>query len=94
MSRVALSDRLICADETEAEVLRRHLDAHIQASRAEPGCLRFEPSATDDPLIWQVSELFADAAAFDAHKARTAARPWAEATRTIRRDISMTTVGD
>ncbi len=92
MSRIALSGRLICADEVEAEVLRRNLDAHIIASRAEPGCLRFDITATDDPLIWQVSELFADAAAFEAHKARTAASPWAEATRAIRRDITVTPV--
>lgn len=89
MSRIALSGRLICADEIEAEVLKRHLGAHIQASRAEPGCLRFDIAPTDDPLVWQVDELFAGQAAFDAHKARTAASPWAEATRAIRRDISL-----
>ncbi len=94
MTRIALSGRLICADEAEAEVLTRHLDDHIQASRAEPGCLRFDITPTKDALIWQVDELFADQTAFDAHKARTAASPWAEATKQIRRDISLRTAAE
>jgi quinol monooxygenase YgiN len=94
MPRIALSGRLICADDAQAGVLERHLNAHIRASRAEPGCLRFEITPTEDALIWRVDELFADQAAFDAHKARTAASPWAEATKEIRRDISLRTADE
>lgn len=94
MPRIAISGRLICADETELAALRQHLPDHIRLSRAEPGCLRFDITPSDDPMIWKVSELFADEAGFEAHKARTAASPWAEATRNIRRDITATPADD
>jgi quinol monooxygenase YgiN len=94
MPRIAISGRLICADDIELAALRQHLPHHISLSRAEPGCLRFDITPTDDPLIWQVTELFADQAAFEAHKARTADSPWAAATRSIRRDMKVAPAED
>ena len=42
---------------------------------------------TDDPLVWRVEELFRDAAALEAHRARTKASAWAAATSGIARQI-------
>ncbi len=94
MSRITVTGQLICADEAEAEVVVARVDEHIRLSRGEPGCLRFDITRSADPLIWDVSELYTEAAAFQAHKARTAASPWAEATRSIRRDITVAPAAD
>lgn len=73
---VELTGRLLCADPDEAAAVRRHLPEHVALTRAEPGCLRFEVEPTEDPLVWTVSELFVDRAAFEAHQARIRSSPW------------------
>ena len=87
---VTLTGRLICTTEAEAAGVRAHLPEHIRLTSAEPGCLRFDVVQTDDPLLWQVDETFADRAAFDAHQARTRASRWARETVGIRRDFRIT----
>jgi quinol monooxygenase YgiN len=87
---IHLSGRLICNDRAEAATVRRHLPRHIRLSRAEPGCLSFEVTTTDDPLCWQVTETFRDPAAFDAHQARTRASAWHAATAAITRTFTRT----
>ena len=64
----------------------RRLPEHVRLTRAEPGCLSFEVTPTDDPLAWRVEERFTDRAAFDAHQRRTRASAWGAATAAIRRD--------
>ena len=86
-SQVALSGQITCADMGQLMALLTHVEAHVAASRAEPGCLFFEIAQTDDPLVWRVEELFRDAAALEAHRARTKASPWAAATSGIPRQI-------
>ena len=86
-AQVALSGQLRCAGAAELMAVLAHLADHVRASRAEPGCLHFDIAQTNDPLVWQVEELFADEAALKAHKARTMASPWAAATAAIARDI-------
>ena len=86
---VRLSGRLICASEQEAEIVRRHLPAHIDLTRAEPGCISFEVSPTDDPLIWTVEEHFRDRASFGSHQERTRASAWGAATADIARDYEI-----
>jgi quinol monooxygenase YgiN len=49
-------------------------------------------SETDDPLIWEVEELFADRAAFDFHQQRTRASEWFTVTSAIPRDYEITTL--
>ncbi|UOA14670.1 hypothetical protein DSM109990_01477 [Sulfitobacter dubius] len=88
--RVALTGHLRCATPAEADRVRAGLDAHLRLTRAEPGCLRFDVTPTDDPLVWQVSELFTDRAAFDAHQTRAAASDWATLTAGITRDYQIT----
>lgn len=86
-SQVALSGQITCADMGQLMALLTHVEGHVAASRAEPGCLFFEIAQTDDPLVWRVEELFRDAAALEAHRARTKASPWAAATTDIPRQI-------
>lgn len=87
---ISLSGRLICANATEADLVRQHLPEHLRLTRAEPGCLSFQVTATDDPLIWQVAESFTDKAAFEAHQSRTRASAWHAATAHIRREYRLT----
>ncbi|UOA31648.1 hypothetical protein DSM110093_01419 [Sulfitobacter sp. DSM 110093] len=88
--KVVLSGHLRCATRAEADRVRAGLDAHLRLTRAEPGCLRFDVTPTDDPLVWQVTELFTDRTAFDAHQARAAASDWATLTAGITRDYQIT----
>lgn len=86
---IVLTGQLICTDEQQVEVVRTHLPEHIRLSRAEPGCLSFTVTQTDDPLIWQVDETFTDQAAFDAHQTRTKASAWFRASGHIQRRFSI-----
>ncbi|PWK62789.1 quinol monooxygenase YgiN [Roseicyclus mahoneyensis] len=87
---IHLSGRVICPNAETAARLAGLLPDHIRLTRAEPGCLSFEVTQSDDPLIWQVEERFADRAAFDAHQSRTAASGFAAATVGIMRDYKIT----
>lgn len=89
---VELTGRLVCGDLDEAAAVRRHLPEHVALTRAEPGCLRFEVEPTEDPLVWTVSELFVDRAAFDTHQARVRSSPWSEATSGVARDYVVESV--
>jgi quinol monooxygenase YgiN len=91
---IRLRGQLICMTEAESQAIRAHLPDHLALSRAEPGCLTFDVSPTDDPLIWEVMEAFRTREDFDAHQARTRASPWFAATRTILRDFRMEELGD
>lgn len=83
---VELVGHLVCAHEEQLRVVQRHVALHIELTRAEPGCVRFDVEQTDDPLVWAVSETFVDQAAFDAHQARAATSDWGRATAGIKRD--------
>ncbi len=83
----ALQGRLICADAAQMMTALSLLSDHADLSRAEPGCLRFDLWQDEDPLIWNLSELFVDADAFAAHQSRTADSDWGRASTAIRRDF-------
>jgi quinol monooxygenase YgiN len=91
---IRLRGQLICMTEDEAAAVRAHLDMHIRLTRAEAGCLTFDISPTDDPLVWEVMESFTDRDSFDAHQARTRDSAWFAATRGILRDFRMEELGD
>ena len=91
---VRLKGHLICMGPEEAAAVRAHREAHLALTRAEPGCLSFDILDTDDPLIFDVQEVFRDRPAFDAHQARTRASAWFEATRSILRDFRVEELGD
>ncbi len=80
------ADRL--ADVSEA------LPVHIELTRAEPGCISFEVTASETVEgRFDVAEVFVDQAAFDAHQTRTRASDWFKTTEGIPREFSIT-VGD
>ena len=70
---IALTGRLICADPAQLMTALTLLPDHVDQSRAEPGCLRFDLRQDEDPLVWHLSELFTDGEAFAAHQQRTKA---------------------
>jgi quinol monooxygenase YgiN len=84
---ITLTGQLICANATEAGIVREHLPEHVRLTRAEPGCLSFNVLPTADPLVWQVDESFTDLAAFEAHQTRTKASVWHKATAQVKRDF-------
>lgn len=84
--QVSLTGRLVCRDMAEMLAVLDHAQAHIDASRAEPGCLQFDLTQTDDPLVFAVAERFADADAYAAHQTRTRGSAWWSATADIARD--------
>lgn len=90
MSMIELNGTLICTDVSDVSIVERFLPKHVELSRDEPGCLRFEVTQTDDPLVWNVSEQFTDQASFDSHQARVKASEWGHATAHIQRDYTIT----
>ncbi len=68
------------------------LPSHVAASRAEPGCLRFQvtPDAKAGRLL--VEEEFDSRASFDAHQARMASSPWAQITKGLKRHYQITEI--
>jgi quinol monooxygenase YgiN len=76
----------------DIRVVETHLAEHLRLTRAEPGCISFDVTQTDNPLVWRVEELFADRAAFDFHQQRTRASAWFTATSAIPRDYEITTL--
>ncbi|KEJ88398.1 putative quinol monooxygenase [Sulfitobacter donghicola] len=87
---VSLNGKLICTTEAEAARVRAALPDHITLTRAEAGCISFEVTPTDDPMIWSVAERFVDAAAFEAHQQRASTSQWAKETAGIARDYKIT----
>ncbi len=68
------------------------LPEHVAATRAEPGCLRFQvtPDAKAGRLL--VEEVFDSRAGFDAHQSRMAASPWAQITKGLKRHYQVTEI--
>lgn len=87
---VTLVGELRCADASQAERVRAHLDEHIALTRAEPGCLAFDVTPTATEGVWSVSERFVDEAAFDAHQRRVAESTWGRETAGIERAYVIT----
>jgi quinol monooxygenase YgiN len=90
MNPVSLTGQLVCKDSREVSIVAQHLPLHIELTLGEQGCLSFEVSSTQDPLIWQVDEQFQDAASFQAHQQRVAASAWGMATVAITRRYEIT----
>ncbi|MDQ0279439.1 quinol monooxygenase YgiN [Arthrobacter silviterrae] len=85
MNTITLTGQLICQDEGELAIVAKQLPRHIEATRAEPGCISFEVTQTEDPLVWDVSECFQDVLSFEFHQARVKASEWGRATAGIKR---------
>jgi quinol monooxygenase YgiN len=91
---IRLRGHLVCVTDDEASSVQTNLAAHIALTRAEPGCLSFEVTATDDPMVFEVMETFRTRDDFNAHQARTRQSAWFSATRSILRDFRVEEVGD
>lgn len=85
MTQVRLVGQLVCANETEVQLVITHLPLHIELSRAESGCLHFEVEPNNDGLTWNVNECFIDQKSFDEHQARVSNSEWGLLTAGIRR---------
>jgi quinol monooxygenase YgiN len=85
MGSVELIGQLVCRNDDEAVVVARHLPLHMTLTRAEVGCLSFDVSPTDDPLVWDVHERFGNPEVFRAHQARGATSEWGRVTAGIER---------
>ncbi|HKT56197.1 MAG TPA: antibiotic biosynthesis monooxygenase [Microbacterium sp.] len=94
MTTITLTGRLICADDDEAATVLRHLDRHIELTRAESGCLQFDVEPTADPLVWTVCERFVDRSAFESHQLRVRGSDWGRATASIERDYVVASRAD
>ncbi|MEO8245011.1 MAG: antibiotic biosynthesis monooxygenase [bacterium] len=91
---IRLRGHLVCVSDDEAAAVRDNLAAHIALTRAEPGCLGFEISPTDDPMVFEVMETFRTRDDFNSHQTRTRASPWFDATRSVLRDFRVEEIGD
>jgi len=91
---IRLRGHMVCVTAEESAVVQAHVAEHIRLSRAEPGCLTFEVTPTDDPLVWEVMESFRTQEDFNAHQIRTRTSKWFEATRNILRDFRVEAIGD
>ena len=91
---IRLRGQMICMTPEDRSAVLAHLPDHIALTRAEPGCLSFEITETEDPFTFEVMEAFRDRASFDAHQARTRDSAWFAATRHILRDFRLEEVGD
>jgi quinol monooxygenase YgiN len=89
MSDVHLTGQLVCKNENEARIVTVHLPEHIESTRAEPGCVSFTVTPSDDPLIWTVEEHFEDRRVFELHQERVAASEWGRVTADIERRYSI-----
>ncbi|MGR3398903.1 MAG: GNAT family N-acetyltransferase [Paracoccus sp. (in: a-proteobacteria)] len=84
---LGLHGRLICRDMGQMMTALELLPVHAALSRAEPGCLRFDIAQSDDPMIWDLDELFSDRIAFDAHQDRMRSSPWGKRSVDMGRDF-------
>ncbi len=89
---IKLSGVLICKNDSEADLVRRYLPKHKELTLEESGCLSFSVEATQDPLIWHVTELFTSQETFDAHQQRTKESLWGQKTMAIIREYEITEV--
>ena len=82
-----LSGQLRCADIGQLMRALDLLPEHAELSRAEPGNLRFDLAQTDDPLVFDLNELYADNDAFQAHRTRLHGARWGAESHGIARDF-------
>lgn len=90
MPKIVVRGALICMPE-EVELVLGALPDHIRLTRAEPGCIAFSVTQSDEhPCRFDVAEIFANRTAFDAHQTRTRASDWFAQTGHIERKFEIT----
>jgi len=84
---VKLTGTIVIPEALQNELLPL-LNAHIEASRAEPGNLRFEITQDlQNPEVFHLDEAFEDEAAFAFHQKRGAASAWGYRSKDLTRDF-------
>lgn len=89
MNDVTLTGELVCKNRDEAQLVAEYLPEHVTLTRAEPGCISFKVTPTDDPSVWRVDEHFEHELAFSAHQERVARSEWGRMTAGIERRYSI-----
>ena len=90
MSKVTLTGHIIFP-ESDLSAVKSELDTHIELTRQENGCLKFE--VTQDPESTQkfnVYEEFTDKESFTNHQERAGKSKWAAVTKNVERHYSVT----
>ena len=87
---IRLTGTLNCTTEDDLKIVEAYLPEHTRLSRAEPGCLSFTVTQSDDPLIWHLDETYTDQAAFEAHQIRNRASLWWQKSQGLIRDFQIT----
>ena len=89
MKKIILSGHIIVLP-TELDAIKKALPAHIEATRAEQGCITFQvdehPTETGR---FEVYEEFINKAAFERHQQRVKKSTWATATKNITRHYTV-----
>lgn len=49
MGTVILEGKLLCKDAAEVELVKKLLPEHIRLTKAEPGCISFTVTQSQDP---------------------------------------------
>ncbi|MEM7366147.1 MAG: antibiotic biosynthesis monooxygenase [Pseudomonadota bacterium] len=90
MARVALAGYIIVPPR-DLDAVIKELPNHISLTKSEPGCLSFDViQSTENPLRFDVSELFESQLAFEEHQTRVQSSYWGEVTRRVERHYKIT----
>lgn len=91
MSNVVLQGFIVVPD-ADLDAVTNALPRHCELTRQEPGCLVFKvtPDKTD-PNRFDVYEVFASKAAFEAHQARIQQSDWGQVTAAVERHYQIET---
>lgn len=87
---VKLSGQLICVSEEELNIVIKCLPEHIKLTRQEEGCVSFEVKQSQNPLIWDVHEVFENRQSFENHQRRISGSVWGIKTQNIQRLYEIT----
>lgn len=94
MSHVVLSGFIKVPPDDLAAVTAA-LPRHIELTRAEPGCMKFEVTTHPiDSTRFDVHETFVDPAAFRHHQQRVIHSAWGECTQNVERNYEITGLND
>ncbi|TWU54867.1 DinB superfamily protein [Rubripirellula tenax] len=86
---ITLTGYIIVSEEEIAQI-REALPKHIDATRAESGCLRFDVNESEHERgRFDVYEQFRDRESFEQHQARAKASEWANISRNVERHYTV-----
>lgn len=85
MSKVILKG-FIVVPEADLCAVQEELKHHTKLTLEEPGCIVFDVSQSeDDPLRFDVYEVFADRASFEKHQERVKTSYWGKVSKNAER---------